>query len=66
MRDKKWIQKSIKHKGSLRNWARKHRLMTKRDTIDLQRAEKYAKRHGETRRLRQINLARTLRKVRKK
>ncbi|MEM3260095.1 MAG: hypothetical protein QW533_06900 [Thermoplasmata archaeon] len=40
--------------------------MTKRDTIDLQRAEKYAKRHGETRRLRQINLARTLRKIRKK
>jgi hypothetical protein len=58
-----WIQKSIKHRGSLRNWAKKHKFI-KNGKIDLDRASEYAHKHHLTRRIRQINLARTLRKIR--
>jgi len=65
-RNRYWIQKAIKREGSLRRWAEKHRLLTKRGTIDLDRAKKYAERKGLTQRIRQINLAKTLRKLRRK
>ena len=63
---KYWIQKDIKHKGSLTKWAKEHRFINKNDTINLSRAYSYAKNHKLTHRLRQINLAKTLRKLRKK
>lgn len=64
---KRWIQKATKSsKGSLRTFAKRHRLMTKRGTIDLPRARKYVLRNlkgaTRTRRIRQLNLAKTLRK----
>ena len=63
---KNWIQKAVKHKGSLRKWAEKHGFITKRGTIDLEKAKKYAEEHNLTHRVRQINLAMTLRKIRRK
>jgi len=65
-KNKKWIQHSIKHKGALRRWAEQHRFLNKNGTIDLSKAYKYAKTHKDTHRLHQINLAKTLRKIRKK
>jgi hypothetical protein len=59
---KRWIQRAIKHKGSLRKWAEEHGFITRNGTINLKEAEKYAKAHGLTHRLRQINLAKNLRK----
>jgi len=64
-KSKRWIQKAIKHKGSLKKWAEKHGFITKKGTIDLRRAKKYAEEHGDTHRLRQIILAERLRKYRK-
>ncbi|MEM3860710.1 MAG: hypothetical protein QW478_15170 [Candidatus Micrarchaeaceae archaeon] len=61
---KKWIQHAIKHKGSLTTWAKKHKFY-KNNKIQLNKAYKYAKAHKLTKRLRQINLARNLRKFRK-
>ena len=63
---KYWIQKNIKHKGSLTKWAKEHRFMNDNDTIKLNKAYSYAKNHKLTHRLRQINLAKTLKKFRKK
>jgi len=65
-RKKRWIQKAIKHKGSLKRWAEEHGFITKKGTIDLRRAKKYAEEHGDTHRIRQIDLAMTLRKYSKK
>jgi hypothetical protein len=61
----RWIQRAIKHKGSLRKWAEEHGFITSRGTIDLDRALRYAKRKGLTHRIRQIHLAKTLRRVRR-
>ena len=63
---KKWIQKVTKHKGNLTKWAKEHRFINNNDTINLKKAYSYAKNHKLTHRLRQINLAKTLRKLRKK
>ena len=65
-RKKGWIQKAIKHPGSLRRWAEKHGFITKRGTIDLKRALEYAERHHLTHRIRQIHLAMTLRRMHRK
>ena len=65
-RKKRWIQRAIKHKGSLKKWAEKHGFITRRGTIDLKRALEYAEKHHLTHRIRQINLAMTLRKMRRK
>ena len=62
---KYWIQKDIKHKGSLKKWAKEHRFLNKNNTIDLNKAYAYAKRHELTHRIRQINLAKTLKRLRK-
>ena len=63
---KNWIQKVTNHKGNLTKWAKEHRFMNNNDTINLTKAYSYAKNHKLTRRLRQINLAKTLKKLRKK
>jgi len=63
-----WIQGAIKRPGSLTKYAMRHRMMTQRNTIDLNRLERYVKREetGKTRtwRLQQINAARNLRGLR--
>ena len=63
----KWIQKAIKKPGSLTEFAKRHRLMNKDGTVDLDRTERYINKNlkgkEKTRRLRQVNLARTLRKM---
>ncbi len=66
----RWIQHAVKPgtRESFRNYAERHHLLTEKGTIDLRRARAYVRRHEKgrerTRRLRQINLARTLRKIR--
>ncbi len=61
-KDKKWIQKAIKHKGSLTKWAKAHGFITKRGTIDIKKAEAYARKHNLKHRIRQINLVKNLKK----
>ena len=63
---KKWIQKVTKHKGNLTKWAKEHRFINNNDTINLSKAYSYAKNHKLTHRIQQINLAKTLKKFRKK
>lgn len=62
---KRWIQKTIKNPGSLRRWAKKHRFLNKDNTINLRKAKAYAVRHNNKKRIKQIILAMTLRKLRK-
>jgi len=66
-KNKYWIQKAVnpKHKGSLRRWAEQHHFLNKDGTIDLREAYAYAKKHDLTHRMRQINLAKNLRKFHK-
>ena len=61
----KWIGEAIKHEGSFTKWAKSHGFVTKRGTINLREAESYARKKGDTHRLRQINLAKNLRKFKK-
>ncbi len=65
-RRKKWIQKAVKREGSLTRWAKEHGFITARKTIDLNRAYRYAKRKNLIKRIRQINLAKTLRRLSKR
>ena len=62
---KRWIQKSgiRKHKGTLRHWAQRKHFMNKNNTINLSKAKAYAEKHNLKKRVRQINLAKTLRKL---
>jgi len=62
---KKWIQKAIKRKGSLTQWAKQHGFY-KNGKIQLNKALRYAKRHHLTKRIRQIYLAKTLNRLRRK
>jgi len=62
---KRWIQGAIKHEGSLTRWAKQHGFVTEKGTINLKEAESYARKKGDTHRLRQINLARNLKKFKK-
>jgi len=62
---KKWIQKAIKRKGSLTQWAKQHGFY-KNGRIQINRALRYAKRKHLTKRIRQLNLAKTLNKLRRK
>lgn len=59
---------TAEHKGTLRRYAAKHRLLTKKGTIDLPRAKGYVERNEsgamKTKRLREINLAMTLKRLR--
>lgn len=63
----RFIQSAIKHRGSLRAFAEKHRAIGKGGNINLSKVERAAKRLKGPARLhreRQINLARTLRRLR--
>jgi hypothetical protein len=63
-----WIQDAIKRRGSLRRFAEKHRAIGKDGDIDLRKAKAAAEKEREperARRLREVNLARTLRKLRR-
>ena len=62
MRKRKWIQRVIKNKGSLTDWATKHRFI-RNNRIQFDRAMSYAKRNSLTHRIRQINLAKKLKKA---
>jgi len=65
-RKKNWIQKAVKHKGSLRRWAEEHGFITERGTIDLDEALRYAERKHDLHRIRQIYLVKTLREFRRR
>ena len=62
---RRWIQKAVKKKGSLTAWAKKHRFY-KGGKIQINKALHYAKRKHLTKRIRQLNLAKTLRRLRKR
>jgi len=62
---KRWIQRAVKRKGSLTVWAKKHGFY-KGGRIQLNRALRYAKRRHLTKRVKQIYLAKTLSKIRKR
>ena len=62
-----FIQRAIKHPGSLRAFAIRHKALTPRGTINLAKAKRAANREtGAARlhRIRQINLAENLRRLR--
>jgi len=61
----KWIQGAIrsKHKGKLRSWAKRHRLLNEDGTIDLRRARAKAERDHDLTRIREVNLAMNLRRL---
>jgi len=61
---KYWIQKAVKHKGALKEWAKQHHFV-KNGKIELTKAYEYAKKHNLTHRIRQINFAKNLRKFHK-
>jgi len=66
MAERKWIQRAIKHPGSLTRWAKAHGIAPPFSAEDLARLRRIAERlkpAERTRRLRQINLARTLKRV---
>lgn len=65
MAKRKWIQKAIKHPGALRATAKRAGLIEgdeKLSLSDLAKLEARAKATGNTKLLRRVNLARTLRK----
>jgi len=64
MAKKNWIQGAIKHPGALTRKAKRAGAMTKRGTINLDKLEDVGPQDEETKR--QIVLARTLRKLRKR
>lgn len=66
--DDYFIQQAIKHPGSLRKFAKQHRAMNEDGTINMQKVKEAAGKErepGRSHRLKQINLARTLRKLRR-
>jgi len=65
MSNKRWIQRAVKRRGSLTSWAKKHGFY-RGGKIQLNKAMKYAKRRHLTKRVRQIYLAKTLSKLRRK
>jgi len=60
----KWIQRAVKNRGSLTEWAKQHHFY-KNGRIQLNKALRYAKHHHLTKRVKQINLAKTLSKLRR-
>lgn len=62
---KKFIKKAIKRPGALTNFAKRNKTLNKDGTINLDKTETLARKRDNTRVLRQVNLARTLRKLRK-
>ena len=66
--NKQWIRKAIpeSHRGKLEKWAKEHNFMDVNGDINLRKAMGYAKRHDEKTREKEITLARTLKKMRRK
>jgi len=62
---KKWIQRAVRRRGSLTEWAKKHGFY-KYGRIQLNKALRYAKRKHLTKRIRQIYLAKTLSRLRRR
>jgi hypothetical protein len=64
-----WIKTAIKHPRSLTKFAVEHRLMTQDRKINLPKAKAYVERNltgkSKTHRLRQINLAKNLRNIKR-
>jgi len=65
MTGKRWIQRAVRHRGSLTEWAKKHGFY-RGGRIQLNKAMRYAKRRHLTKRVRQIYLAKTLSRLRRK
>ena len=68
-KDKRWIQDSKIKKGALRAKATKAGLLKKGEKLsskDLSVLDKSAKKKGDTKTERQVNLARTFKKMKKK
>ena len=65
MTGKRWIQRAVRHRGSLTEWAKKHGFY-RGGRIQLYKAMRYAKRRHLTKRVRQIYLAKTLSRLRRK
>jgi len=66
---KNWVQGAVKRPGALRAKATKAGLLKKGEKLskaDLNKLEKRAEKRGDTRTERQVNLARTFKKMRKK
>ena len=66
--NKQWIRKAIpeNHRGKLEKWAKEHNFMDVDGDINLRKAMGFAKRHDEKTREKEITLARTLKKMRRK
>ena len=66
--NKQWIRKAIpeSHRGKLEKWAKEHNFMDVNGDINLRKAMGYAKRHDEKTREKEITLARTLKRMRRK
>ena len=66
--NKQWIRKAIpeNHRGKLEKWAKEHNFMEVNGDINLRKAMGFAKRHDEKTREKEITLARTLKKMRRK
>ena len=62
---KYWIQKVTKHKGNLKKWAKEHHFTNKNGTINITKGLRYAKNKHLDKRIKQLNLAKTLKKLRK-
>ena len=61
---KNWIRKAVKHKGSLKEFAKKHKALLKNGNINLAKLKRLK---GLTEhRIRQINATETLKKLRRK
>ena len=66
--NKQWIRKAIpeNHRGKLEKWAKEHNFMDVDGDINLRKAMGFAKKHDEKTREKEITLARTLKKMRRK
>ncbi len=64
--NKQWIRKAIpeSHRGKLERWAKAHHFMDANGDINLRKSMEYAKKHNEKTREKEINLAKTLKKMR--
>ncbi len=63
-----WIQKAVpkKDRGVLKRWAVTHGFIKVNGDINLKKAKSYARSHGLTKRMRQIDLAITFSHMRKR
>lgn len=68
-KNSRWIQPAIKHPGALRRTAKRMGLVKGNEPLsasDLQALQNKAKKTGNTTLLRRVNLAKTLRRLRRR